>query len=206
MKSVIGFLFVLLFVVSCGGGGGDSGVTVPDIVEGFYADLYGEYNQQNDNEIICDDPLFTRTEPFPAGLITNFEILNPLIRLQNAQLGNPYLECEGSVERYYTDGTFVGRYTDSYLAQEAHDFWSVCEVGTEPPNYGGQFGISEYEGDTIFCGRLDIIPGIVGCRIIEPIVQGQELLGIHAIGTLIIHQGVSEVLNFDEEICYLRHE
>ncbi len=203
MKSVIGFSFVLLFVVSCGGG---SGVTVSDIIEGFYAYLYGEYNQQNDDEMICNDPLFTRTEPFPAGLTTDFEILNPLIQLQNAQRGNPYLECEGSVERYYTDGTFVGRSTDSDLAQETHDFWSVCEVGTEPPNYGGHFGISEYEGDIIFCSRLDIIPGIVACRIIEPIVQGQELLGLRATGTLVIHQGVSEVVDFDEETCYLRHE
>ncbi len=188
-------------------GGGDSQVTeTRDIIESFQADLYREYSQQNDNEIICDDPLFTRTEPFPEDFITNFEVLNPLIQVQNAQRGDPYLECDGSLERYYTDGTFVGIYTDFDLAQEAHNFWSMCEVGTEPPDYGGHFGISEYEGNTIFCGRVDIIPGIVICRIIEPIVQGQELLGIQAIGNLIIHQGVPEVLDFEEEFCYLRHE
>ena len=207
MKAVMGFLFVLLFVVSCGGGDTTEVTEITNVyVEGYYADLYGDYNQQEDGEIICDDPLFTRVEPFPSGLTTSFEFLDPLIRIQNAEQGNPYLECEGSVERYYTNGTFVGRYTDADLAQQAHDFWNICEVGTEPPAYAGQFGLSEYEGNTIFCGRLDVIPGIVACRVIKPVVEGQQLVGIHAIANLIIHQGVPEILNYDEEICYLRYE
>ena len=36
------------------------------------------------------------------------------------------VECVDGVERYYPDGTFVGRITDRETFEWAHDLWSVC--------------------------------------------------------------------------------
>ena len=78
------------------------------------------------------------------------------------------VECVDGVERYYPDGTFVGRITDRETFEWAHDLWSVCQVVTEPPSYQGNWVlVTTTTGDSAVCWRFDLLPGIIGCRLLK---------------------------------------
>lgn len=207
IRASVLFIFAVLFFVGCGGGGDTSTTTEePVVVQGFYADLYAEYNQQQDGDIVCDDPLFTRTEPFPPTVTTSFRGLDSFIQTRDAVVGaQPFLECDDEVQRYHTDGTFVGRITDKQTARDAHAFWNVCEVGTEPPLYQGNFGLFSHQLGTAVCWRFNAMSGVVICRVIEPFFDGQQS-GVYASTSIAIHRGVGEIISQDEEVCYLRYE
>ena len=203
----------LFAVAGCGGGGGGTGAesdTPAEVrISGPQASLYAEYAEDKsvsddgvltEDEIDCSDPLFTRAEPFPpaVGIPAGIDsIVSPQI--------NRYLECADGVERYYTDGTFEGRITDSELFRWAHDFWNVCEVGTEPPDYRGNFGFFVSDLGFAICWRLDALPGLLVCRVVDPFVD-EHGIGYVLSTSMAVHQGVPIAFDYDKEVCRLRLE
>ncbi len=209
-------LFITVFFIATGCGGGSGTGAEDDVrrearLSGPQASLYAEYAKDEsvsddgvltEDEIDCSNPLFTRTEPFPPTVTTSFEPLNSVIQ---AQGHNPHLECADGVERYYTNGAFEGRITDNELFRWAHDFWRVCEVGTEPPGYQGRFGFFFHELGTAICWRIDALPGIVICRVVRPFVD-EHGIGYLFSTSIAVHQGVPIAFDYDEEVCRLRLE
>ena len=180
---------VSLLTGSCGEGIGED--IAEGIVKGLYAELYREFSEEGDlldddkltaNEVRCSDPLFTRTEPLPAG--THPETFTTP--------GNSYWECPESNERYHADGRLSGNFTSNY--QEILDFWNICEVGTRPPNVEGNWVVTE---DAFFCGRFDLLPGIVICTDTETGENG-----------IVIQYGevIDSFYDDDEETCVFREE
>ena len=205
---------ILTVFLATGCGGGDTtniNVSVPadssTSSQSFQPELYADFNQQEDTqEINCNDPLFTHVEPLPPGSITSFRALDPVLGVLQEATGNPYIECADSLERYYTNGVFIGVITDYEYARDVYEFWSICEIGTEPPYYGGRFGLLPHSGGVAICARLDLMPGIVQCRNIEHFIDSRGQDAYYASTSVVLFQGVPIDVDYEEEICYLRHD
>ena len=66
--------------------------------------------------------------------------------------------------------------------QEALTFWEVCRVGTQPPDFRGNWVITS---DLDLCVREDIIPDVIGCSNLDD-------------------PSIVRIIQYGEEIGYLR--
>ena len=163
-RSLVLFILVVSLAASgCVDGGEIAADALEEIdryFENQFADMYREFAQDTsvaddgvltENEVDCSDPLFTRTEPLPGG-ITGITPVNP---------SGTYWRCDdGTQEIYFPNGTLQGFIVDEYLTQDVRAFWNQCQVGTQPPDYRGEWRVTT---DGYFCVRFDIIPGIALC-------------------------------------------
>ncbi len=194
---------LLVVAVLLAGGCVDGGELVRDALReidralsGTYADLYGEYTDDDEvteDDIDCSQPLFTRTEPLPSGT-------HPAAVITRE---GEYWDCTEGVEVYNSNGTFAGKITDSEVAQWALDFWNVCRVGTRPPDYAGNWIVAFYDSTDYICGRFDALPGIVFCR---SAVLSSDGFSVRLGSGGAIQNGIIEETFPEDEVCHLRRE
>ena len=134
LRKILTLVFLPLFLAGCGSGG-----------EGSDAELQ--------IEVDCSNPVLTSTEPLPPGDHPESWTTK----------GNSYWDCDGEKEYYNADGTFTGRFADTFTRSEEYDLlvtiWRACRIGTRPPEVAGSWVVVD---DTI-CIRADTAPGIIGC-------------------------------------------
>ncbi len=178
-------VFAVLLLVSCGGGSESSNDQL-----GYYGGSYVLSNETEDetifsddgelteDEIDCEDPIFTRTEPLPNGY-------RPYMSIVAEEFDDGPIECVQDGLRasliFYGNGTYNMEILNDY--QEALTLWEACRVGTQPPNFRGNWVITS---DLDACIREDIIPGIIGCFNLEE------------------DDSIIRIIQYGEEIGYLR--
>ncbi|MCY3826340.1 MAG: hypothetical protein OXG10_03005 [Candidatus Dadabacteria bacterium] len=206
MKYLSMFLLMMFVFSGCGGGGDNSS----DIarIEGERAALYslyakdssGENNNDgflSEDEIDCNHPLFTRKEPLPEGGTHPEAVVSP---------AGTYWDCQGSKEYLHADGSTSATAKAGY--EEEQEFWSVCMIGTEPPEIKGDWVATQ---DGQLCARTDTLPGIVVCVDYEVNTSGDGEKSLTTGGNAAVyHDGQRQLLPFleesVEETCYLREQ
>lgn len=202
MKYLAALVLPMFFFLGCGGGG-DSSDTAEVVIEGERAVLYSLYAEKTDDdtvltedEIDCSHPLFTSEEPLPKGS-------HP----EELVLEGYYWDCQDSREYFHADGSVSAIAERDYEAE--HGFWSVCMIGTEPPEVKGVWVVTQ---DGQLCARTDTLPGIVVCvdYSLDTSSDGEKSLKAGG-NPAVYHNGQRQVLpslleESVEETCYLRQQ
>ena len=193
----------MTFVFSgCGGGGGGSSQDA--VIGGEHALLYSLYAEDSfgeridDNEVLsedeidCSHPLFTRTEPLPAGTHPD-ALVSP---------EDTYWDCPDSRERNFADGSISATAKRDY--QDIYNFWNVCRVGTEPPDFSGNWVATE---NGRLCFRSDILPGIVICiddYSVNELSDGAKTWTTGDSAAVYYEGKILDFLESEGETCHLR--
>ena len=122
-------------------------------------------DDSTEEEVDCSHPYLTTREPLPAG--------SHLEEVITARLGSiEYWECYDSDIAYHPEGVLNGQYVPENMGgiyDGIVDVWLACGVGTEPPQFTGNWIVTN---NNQFCYRINHFPGIINCYPFESFPDG----------------------------------